>query len=163
MVLNNLLKFNGGEYSSRSPKGGANYIYDPTLYHSNLGYGGKGYTGGSSCKVGGAYCGSKLGGSGTKLGGKNMKKSRKYKKNKSLNKSRNYKKNKSLNKSRKYKKNKSLNKSRNYKKNKRYKLKGGNNQPYSNVPMSFSYTLNGGQVNPSALASPPPFTPILNN
>ena len=139
MVLNNLLKFNGGEYSSRSPKGGANYIYDPTLYHSNLGYGGKGYTGGSSCKVGGAYCGSKLGGSGTKLGGKNMKKSRKYKKNKSLN------------------------KSRNYKKNKRYKLKGGNNQPYSNVPMSFSYTLNGGQVNPSALASPPPFTPILNN
>ena len=113
--------------------------------------------GGSSCKIGGTYCNAKG-------GGKNMKKSRKNnKRNKRLNKSS---KNKSrLNKSRKNKsrKNKSrLNKSR--KNKKRYNLKGGNNQPYSNVPMSYSYTLNGGDITPttSALATPIPIMSVLN-
>ena len=50
---------------------------------------------------------------------------------------------------------------RKHNKSRKHNLKGGNKQPFSNTPLSFSYGL-GSTGGNSALANPMPFTSISN-
>jgi len=138
------------EYSTYSvlKKGGYKNKKGGSSCNKKGGY--KNKKGGSSCnKLGGSSCNKKVGGRKH-----SMRKSRKH----SMRKSRKH----SMKGGRKH----SMKGGRKHsmRKSRKHSMKGGNKQPFSNKPLSFSYGLNADVVNPklSALANPMPFVSMLN-